>query len=391
MKRRSQIILLVIVLLIVAGLAMIFRPAPIPVQTVSIQRGSLQEVVEEEGKTRMRDHFIVAATVSGKLRRIHLEAGDRVHAGETLAWIDPAPIDPRESAVLEARLGAARAAQQQADALAGRAEADYAQAEKDLARGRELYKHGIISREAFDKATTLEEAARKQLRAAQSGAESAAFQVEEARSALLVHPTGGSDLPTPIQSPVDGRVLRLIEKSERVVGPGTPVLEIGYTPRLEVVTDFLTRDAVRIRPGMPVIITDWGGDTALSATVRMVEPGAFTKVSALGVEEQRVNVICDFVGDTDELQDGYHVEVRVITWQGNDVLRVPSSAVFRSSEEWAVFTVTGGKARRTTVQIGHRGEIDWEVLQGLRPGDHVIVHPSAEVADGVKVHEVNSR
>ena len=390
MKRRSQIILLVILLLIVAGLAMVFRPAPIPVQTVSVQRGPLQEVVEEEGKARMHDHFIVAATVSGKLRRIHLEAGDRVHAGETLAWIDPVPIDPREKAVLEARLGAARAAQQQADALAGRAEVDYAQTEKDLARGRELYKHGIISKEALDKATSLEEAARKQLRAAQSGAESAAYQVEEARSALLVYPTVGSDLPTPIQSPVDGRVLRLIEKSERVVSPGTPILEIGYTPRLEVVSDFLTRDAVRIRPGMPVIITDWGGDTALSATVTMVEPGAFTKVSALGVEEQRVNVLCDFVGDTDELQDGYHVEVRVITWRGDDVLRVPSSAVFRSSEKWAVFTVTGGKARRTTVQIGHRGEVDWEVIHGLRPGDHVIVHPSAEVGDGAKVDEVKS-
>ncbi len=391
MKRRSQIVLLVVVLLIAAGLVLVFRPAPIPVDTVAVQRGQLQEMVEEEGKTRMHDHFIVAATVAGNLRRVDLHAGDRVRAGQTLAWIDPAPIDPRQTAVLEARLRAVQAGQQQADALAGRAKADYAQTQNDLSRGRELYQHGIISKDALDKATTLDEAAQKQLQAAQSGAEAAAYQVEEARSALLVQQSGRSDLPTPLLSPVDGRVLRLLEQSERVVGPGTPVLEIGYTPRLEVVADFLTRDAVLIRPGMPAVITDWGGNTALPARVRTVEPGAFTKVSALGVEEQRVNVICDFAGDTDGLQDGYHVEVRVITWQGADVLRVPSSAVFRASGEWAVFAVVGGKARRTSVRIGHRGEDDWEVLDGLRPGDRVIVHPSADVEDGARVRETNPR
>ena len=370
---------------------MLFRPAPVPVQTATVQRGPLKEFVEEEGQTRMHDHFIVAATVAGNLRRVDLHAGDRVRAGQTLAWIDPAPIDPRQNAVLQARLQAARSAQQQADALAGRAKADAAQAEQDLMRGRELHRQGVISKEALDKATTLDEAARKQLQAALSGAESAAYQVEETRSALLVYQNGNSNLPTAITSPVNGNVLRLIEQSERVVGPGAPIVEIGYSPRLEIVADFLTRDAVRIKPGMPVVITDWGGDAPISARVRTVEPGAFTKISALGVEEQRVNVVCDFNGDTHGLGDGYHLEARVIVWQGENVLGVPSSAVFRSLGDWAVFVLRDGRARKAIVQIGHRGEVNWEVLSGLQPGDHVIAHPGLDVDDGVRVQEIKSR
>lgn len=161
--------------------------------------------------------------------------------------------------------------------------------------------------------------------------------MEEARSALLVSQQGPSDLPTAVVSPVDGRILKLLEQSERVINPGTPIVEIGYSPRLEIVADFLTQDAVRIKPGMAAIITDWGGDTPISARVRMVEPGAFTKVSVLGVEEQRVNVICDFIESPQALGDAYRVEVQVITWEGADKLLVPSSAVFRSEEKWAVF------------------------------------------------------
>ncbi|MGA8043495.1 MAG: efflux RND transporter periplasmic adaptor subunit [Terracidiphilus sp.] len=387
MKRQRQLVWIGSALLTTAVLWMVFRPKPVPVQTVAVERGSLQETVEEEGKTRMHDHFVVAATVPGQLRRVDLDAGDRVRAGQTLAWIDPAPIDPRQRAVLEAQLNSARAARQQADALAARAKVDYAQAEQDVTRGRELFKQGIISKETVDKQTTIDLAAQHQLQAAVSGAESAAFEVERAKAALLVYQEGSAYLPTPIVSPVDGRVLRLIEQSERVVGPGMPILEIGYAPRLEVVVDFLTRDAVRIKAGMPAEIIDWGGDKTIPARVRMTEPGGFTKISALGVEEQRVNVICDFAGSPDALEDGYHVEVRVITWQDDSVLRVPSSAVFRSSGNWAVFIVQRGRAVQRIVHIGHRGEVDWEVLDGLAPGDHVVVHPSAAVASGVRVQE----
>lgn len=188
-----------------------------------------------------------------------------------------------------------------------------------------------------------------------------------------------------IKSPVDGRILKLVEQSERVLPPGAPIAEIGYTPRLEVVADFLTRDAVKIKEGMEAIIDNWGGDEPLRARVRIIEPGGFTKVSALGVEEQRANVVLDFLGRTDNLADGYRVDVHVITWQSKSTLKVPSSAIFRSGTAWALFTAQNGKAHRTIVQVGHRGAFDIEILQGLRAGEAVIVHPSADVADGVRV------
>ena len=385
MKRRGRWILVGIGVLLVAGAVAIFRPKPVPVEVVTLRSAPLQEVVEDEGKTRMHDHYVVAATVAGKLRRITLDAGDKVQAGETIAWIDPAPIDPRQKAGLEARVNSARANELQAEALLGKAKADAAQTQQDLARGRALFGQGIISKEAFEKAETLHASAEKQLLAARSALEAAKYQVEEARSALLLYESGPSDLPTAIVSPVDGRVLRLIEQSERVVPMGAPLVELGFAPRLEVVTDFLTRDAVLIRPGMAAEITDWGGNHVIPARVRVVEPGGFTKISALGVEEQRVNVICDPAGPTDGLQDGYRANVRVIVWEGKDVLQVPSSAVFRSAGQWAVFVVKGGRARKTVVQIGHRGETEWEVVSGLAAGERVIVHPSAEVDEGVRV------
>ena len=385
MKRRRQFAFLLVVLLLGAALAFVFRPAPVPIETAVISRGNLQETVEEEGKSRMHDHFTIAATVAGKLRRIHLDAGDTVHQADIIAWIDPAPIDPRQQAVLDARLEAARAGQKQAEALAARAKADSTQAEKDLARARELFQSGIISQEARDKAVTQEAVTAKQAQAAESALQAATFHVEEAKSALLVYRSGPSTLPTAIRSPITGRVLKLFEKSERVVASGTPLLEIGFTPRLEIVADFLTRDAVRISPGMPAMITDWGGSKDIRAQVRLVEPGAFTKISALGVEEQRVDVICDPTEPTDGLADAFHTNVRVIVWQGANVLRVPSSAVFRYQNEWAVFIVTSDRARRKIVQIGHRGTSDWEVTAGLDAGDRVIVHPGADIDDGVRV------
>lgn len=366
----------------------IFRPAPISVEISKVQHGDLEEMVEQEGKTRMHDHFVLAAEVAGRLRRIDLHAGDAVRAGETVAWIDPTPIEPRQRAVLEARLNAAISTQLQAHALAARAQAEYDQAAKDLARGKELYQHGIVSKDAFEKANTIETAALKQLHAAESASQAAAFQVEEVRSALLVY-TDRSDLPTPVITPVDGRVLRLFEPSEKIVSPGSPILEIGYTPRLEIVADFLTRDAVKIRPGMPARVTDWGGGSSLAARVRTIEPGAFTKISALGVEEQRVNVICDFTSDPQNLEDAYHLELQVILWKGHNVLLVPSSAVFRYGQEWATFVIEKGRAHRMPLRIGHQGEINWEVLSGLNIGDHVIVHPSAAVADGIRVHPIS--
>ena len=385
MKKRTRIISVLMALFIVAGVWLAFRPKPVAVETAVVTSGPLQETVDEEGKTRMHDHFVLAATVAGKLRRVELHAGDPVRAGQIVTWIDPAPIEPRQTAVLQARLDAARASQREADALVGRAKAENDQAKIDLERTRKLFEQSISSKEAFDRATSLAASTAEQLQASRSRAQSAAHQVEEALAALATHSGDRATQPVAITSPVSGRILKLIEQSERVVAQGTPLVEIGYNPRLEVVADFLTRDAVKVNPGMEAIIDDWGGDRSLRARVRMVEPGAFTKISALGVEEQRANIVLDFLDGYANLADAYRVEVRIITWQSENVLKVPSSAVFRSGEEWAAFVVAGGVARRTAVKLGHRGAFEIEVLQGLKAGDSVIVHPSSDVSDGVRV------
>jgi HlyD family secretion protein len=202
---------------------------------------------------------------------------------------------------------------------------------------------------------------------------------------LMSQSRADTSLPVPIKTPVAGRILRLMEQSERVISAGAPIVEIGYTPRLEVVADFLTQDAVKINPDMDAIIDDWGGDKPLRARVRVVEPGAFTKVSALGVEEQRANVVLDFVDGSEKLADAYRVEVRVITWQAATVLKVPSGALFRNGRDWEVFKIENGRARRTPVQTGHRGAFETEVLGGVKAGDVLIVHPSSEIEDGVRV------
>jgi HlyD family secretion protein len=362
-----------------------FRPTAVPVETTTVRRGPLQETVEEEGKTRMHDHFVVAATVSGKLRRVALHAGDPVRAGDILAWLDPVPINPRETAVLQARLDAARASQQEADALTGRATAEHQQAATDLTRAKALFEQGVSSKDALDRASTLASSAAKQLDAANSRAQSAAYQVQEARAALISRSGDHPGAPVPVRSPVSGRVLRLLEQSERVLAAGNPIIEIGYAPRMEIVADFLTRDVVRVAPGMDALITDWGGDKPLKARVRMVEPGGFTKISALGVEEQRANVVLDFLDSSDRLADGYRVEVQVITWQSPEVLKIPVSAVFRSGEDWTVFTVHNGVARRTQVKLGHRGEFEIEAASGVIAGDLLIIHPSADVSEGTRV------
>jgi HlyD family secretion protein len=390
-KKRTKIAWILAAAVIIGGLIFVFRSKPIAVETATVRRGTLQATIDEEGKTRMHDHFVLAATVGGKLRRIQLHAGDSVRTGQVVAWIDPAPIEARQTVVLQARLQAARAAQREADALVGRAQAEYDQAASDLDRARKLFEQGVSSKESLEKASTLAGSAAKQSEAAKSRAQSAAHQVEEATAALMTQTNDEQDLPMTVKSPIDGRILKLLEQSERVLPPGAPIIEIGYTPTLEIAADLLTADAVKISPGMDAIIDDWGGDKPLPARVRVVEPGAFTKVSTLGVEEQRVNVILDFTQNSANLADAYRVEVRVITWQGSNVLKVPASAVFRSGEEWAVFTVSNGVAHHKIVKLGHRGDYEIEVIEGLNETDSVVIHPSPDLKDDVRVVQRSTR
>lgn len=385
MSRQSRIGWILAAIGVLAALVIAFRPGRVPVETATVTTGLLQETLDEEGKTRMHDHFIIAAPIAGKLRRIELHAGDPVRPGEVVAWIDPAPIEPRQTAVLEARLEAARAARREAAALLGRAQAEYDQALSDRGRSEKLFQQGVISKESLEKATTAVAASTRQLEAAKSRAEFSAHQLDEATAALSGATSDTRLTPVPVQSPVNGRVLRLLEQSEKVLVPGAPMIEIGYTPRLEVVADFLTTDAVKIHTGMNAIVDDWGGEEPLPARVRTVEPGAFTKVSALGVEEQRVNVVLDFTDGSANLADAYRVEVRVITWENRKALKIPVSSIFRSAEDWAVFQVANGAAHHKKITPGHRGDYEVEVFDGLREGDSVIVHPSPDLKDGIRV------
>jgi HlyD family secretion protein len=386
-KNMRKLVLVAAVAGIAVLLALAFRPAALDVDIAAVQRGALQETLEQEGKTRMHDSFVLASPVAGRLKRIELHAGDPVKVGEIVATIDPVPLEPQQRAALEARLQTAQELEREAAARVQRAEAGSSQAKADLERATKLAAEGVIAREALEKAQTADKTANKELDAALFKSKAAASQVEEAKAALLA--TAAQD-PAGIKtvylrSPVPGRVLRLIEQSERVVGQGTPVVSIGYTPRLEIVADYLTTDAVKISPGMPALIEEWGGSKPILARVRLVEPGAFTKISALGVEEQRVNVVLDFVSAPEQLGDAYRVEVRVITWQSASILKVPLSALFRRGDDWNVFIAETDRASRRNVKIGHRSDLEAEVLDGLREGERVIVHPGNELTDASRI------
>ena len=386
-KNMRKLVLMAAVAGLAVLLALAFRPAALDVDIAAVQRGALQETLEQEGKTRMHDSFVLASPVAGRLKRIELHAGDPVKVGEIVATIDPVPLEPQQRAALEARLQTAQELEREATARVQRAQADSSQAKADLERATKLAAEGVIAREALEKAQTADKTANKELDAALFKSKAAASQVEEAKAALLA--TAAQD-PSGIKtvylrSPVPGRILRLIEQSERVVGQGTPVVSIGYTPRLEIVADYLTTDAVKISPGMPALIEEWGGSKPVLARVRLVEPGAFTKISALGVEEQRVNVVLDFVSAPEQLGDAYRVEVRVITWQSPSVLKVPLSALFRRGDDWNVFIAETDRASRRDVKIGHRSDLEAEVLDGLREGERVIVHPGNELTDASRI------
>jgi HlyD family secretion protein len=351
--------------------------------------------VDEEGETRVRQRFVVAAPAAGRLLRIELDEGDAVEVGEVVARIVPAPLDPRDRAAAQARLEAAEAAQHAASARASLAGAALAQAERDLSRSQRLREAGARSDEELERARLARTRAQRELEAARFAAAAADHEVEAARAVLMSarasRPApGGEDCLAPgscieVRAPVAGRVLRVHEESERIVPAGAPLVELGDPAAIEIVVDVLSADAVKIEPGADLWVEDWGGDEALRATVRRVEPAGFTKISALGVEEQRVNVIADFAEPPDGLGDGYRIEARIVIWQAADVVRVPASALFRHGEGWAVFVAEGSVARRREVEVGARGPFQAEVKDGLREGERVVLHPSDRLADGVRV------
>jgi HlyD family secretion protein len=381
-----------LVVAVVAALAFwAFRPAPVPADFVTVQRGDLEVTVNEEGRTRVRDRFVVSAPLPGQMRRIELEPGDPVVARKTvLAQFEPADptlLDVRTRAELEARVRASESAVGSARAERDRIQAELKFADSDLTRSRKLVEERVIAPREMEAAERQAETLRRALQSAEFAIRTSEYQLQVARAGL-VQTRGGAARTIPLYSPVDGVVLRLVQESEGVVPTGQPLLEVGNVGDLEIVSDLLSSAAVRVQAGQAVVIEQWGGEKPLRGRVRRVEPSGFTKISALGVEEQRVNTIIDFEDPPDArraLGDGFRVEVRIIVSSRQDILKVPTSSLLRHEADWAVYVVENDRAVRRTVQIGQRNGLEAEVTSGLTGDERIIAYPSDSVADGVKV------
>ena len=389
MKRILNTLVLLIVIAVVIGLvAMWLRPAPVRVEVARASRGPMRVTVDGEGKTRVRDRYVVATPVAGRLRRIILRRGDSVVQRQLIAEIEPlplAPLDPRQRAEAIGRVRAAEDARAEVDRIVERYKTSYDQARRDLQRSETLARDGVISRQEVEQAETTVATTLREYEAVRSRSERAAHDVEVATAALLAvnrSPVSGT---VKVQAPTEGRVLRVLEESERVVTAGTPLLELSNPSKLEAVIELLSTDAVKVVPGAIVFIENWGGPGALEGRIRLIEPSAFTKVSALGIEEQRVNVIVDLLDLGTTLGDGYRVEGRVVVWDATDALRVPVSSLFRRGETWSLFRVENGVARLRDVEIGHFTSSEAEVRSGLEEGAVVITHPSKDISEGTRI------
>jgi len=394
MRLRAKIGILATAVIVAAGLALGFMPRAVPVDVAEVKRGPLAVTVEEEGKTRVTDRYTVSAPVAGYVRRIELKAGDAVADRQVLAVIEPArsvALDPRTRAQAQAQASAARAslAAAQENARAASAAAQLVQQER--VRAESLRQSNFVSAQALDAARTAETRARAADAAAQHAVRVARFDLETARAALASAArlqAGGAAEVVEVRAPVAAHVLKLLHESEGAVAAGQPLLEIGDPASLEVEIEVLSAHAVKIAPGSKVILDRWGGEQPVEGTVRVVEPSGFTKISALGVEEQRVRVIVDFASPREawaRLGDGYRVEARFVLWEGKDVLQLPTSALFRQGEGWAVFVLDGRRARLTPVETGQRAGLATQIVSGIAAGARVISHPDDKIGDGTRV------
>lgn len=366
-------------------------PESAEVDVAPVARGALQVTVDDEGETRVHDRFVISAPVAGRLKRIELEPGDDVRHGDVVATLLPAPpalLDVRSRGQAVAGVEAAQAALGGALAERDRAKAVRDRALSDLERTRALAREGIVSADVLEMRETEARSAEEALRAAAFAAATAESDLERARAVLLQSSGAGPGVTIPLHSPIDGVVLKRWRESEAVVPAGEPLVDLGDPHALEIVSDLLSVDAVKVRAGQPVLIEHWGGDRPLQGRVRRVEPSGFLKISALGVEEQRVNVVVDFAEPGEAwrtLGDGYRVELRIVVSEGTDVLKAPTSSLFRVGESWAVFVVDGGRAQRRPVEVGRRNGLEAEILKGLAAGESVIVHPADTLQDGGRV------
>jgi HlyD family secretion protein len=386
---------------IVGAIIMSLRPKPIEVETAKVSKGPLTVSVLEEGKTRIRHRYIISPPIPGFLNRIPFRAGARIEAGKTvLASIQPQVagfLDARSRMEAEARLRATEAAKLQREAQLERAKSTLDLAEKEMARMKTLRKSGSVAERDWEMAENQAAVLGRELRAAEFATQVAEFERAQAEAVLLQtqNPTGEPAKPMDLLAPVTGFILNVYEESARAVTAGMPLMEVGSPTDLEAEIEMLSSDAVGVRPGADVMIEQWGGDAPVRGRVTMVEPGGFTKISALGVEEQRVKVRVEFaepLPDGKFLGDRYRVEARVVTWHGDSVLQIPTGALFRRGGDWMTFVERDGKAVQTKVEIAHNSGTSAEILSGLKEGDAVILHPSDAITDGraVRARETES-
>jgi HlyD family secretion protein len=377
------------VAIVLAIVVMAMWPESIEVNAATVEQGPMQVTVDEDGETRIRDKFVVSAPVAGRLQRIELEPGDSVVMGKTvvarLTTADAPLLDPRTRGELAAAVEAAGAAVGQARAERDRTATELARARTTLQRQQELMKAGAIAADNLDAAETAVATAEEARKAAEFAVTRSEYELQLARARLQAPAPAGRAVE--VVAPVNGVILKRLRESESVVPAGEPLLEIGEPGRSEIVADFLSTDAVRIQPGAAVLIEGWGGSEPLKGRVRRVEPAGFMKVSALGVEEQRVNVLIDFEDPSaaKRLGDGYRVEVRVVVWREEHVVKAPVGALFRRGNDWAAFAIDGEQVRMVTTELGQRNDEHAQIIKGLSAGQTVVLHPPDTLTDGARV------
>lgn len=394
-KRRIDWLWVLLAIAVAAGAAYALWPRRVVVDVAAVTRGPLVVTVDEDGKTRVKERFIVTAPLSGQMLRMDLDEGDLVEAGQTLLAsiepVDPTLLDARTRSEAEARVRSAEAARHQAAAGVEEAREAHEIARHEFERIAPLVKTKAMTESEFDRAEHEERLRAQALRSAEFAQRVAEFELEVAQAALLrTRPGQDHDAGERLElrSPITGRVLRVLQESATVVTPGLPLLELGDAHDMEIEVDVLSSDAAQIRPGARVILEQWGGPKPLEARVRLVEPSGFLKISSLGVEEQRVNVIADFVsppGEREGLGDAYRVEARIVIWETPETTIVPAGCLFRSGGEWAIYVVENGRARLARVKVGRTSGTETEVLSGLAPGAAVILHPGDNVTEGTRV------
>ncbi len=385
---KKQLIWIGLFLLSITLLWWLQRDPPITVETELIRRSSFRVTIEDEGEIHAHDRYMVTSPITARLMRIDLHEGDAVKAGDVVAVLTPLPLSSWQRDELQARLTASIARQQESLADIARTQLLHEQALRESERSDKLLQQKLISQQNADDKRAQANSAAAVLKASRERSRAAEADVAAIRASLAAIDHSGRVEPLKLYAPVAGVVLNIIEKSERVLSSGAPILLLGDPSRLEAHIELLSTDAVNVKSNMPVELFGWGGDNVLAARVRTVEPSAFTKVSTLGLEEQRVRVVVDIESPPTLLGDGYHVEARIITWQSDNTLIVPLSAVFRREQNWAVFVVVDGLAQLRDIELGKRNESDAELLSGVADNERVVVYPPSDLQNGARVNIV---